>query len=278
MKSFFGKKNSKNDDFDDFNEGYDNDYYSGALKTEPDASFANIDEVHPVSANSGVTPVSDTAFTPVANVVSPVRPVNEQPVKNTAVKPTVKCFAPASRLDSAKIVNCMKDGAIVLLNVTKLSREEFTRLFDYIMGGAQALEYNMDKIGKANVVISPKNADVSEIIAMASLKRNEEKSQTAEQPESEDNYDEEGYEEEEEYNEEYDETDESDTGYEDEEYSDGEEYEDEYSEDEEYADGEDEYSDEDNGEEYDEEYDGDDDNTDDIDDDEPQLIDEENEE
>ena len=54
------------------------------------------------------------------------------------------------------------DGAIVVVNISKLDRASFVRLFDYVMGAVQALDGEMNKIDKTSVVFAPHGTDISD--------------------------------------------------------------------------------------------------------------------
>ena len=184
----FDKKKKKNPGMSDFDEGYGDDYYGGNAQT---ANSGFESSAYPTD-NDGVTPVSSGAFTPVEPLDSAAYVAEPAitPMAKPAQKPAIKCYAPKTYKDNLKIVGDMRNGSVVLLKVDGLERDQLIRLFDYLMGAAQALEFDMDKIGRTNVVISPKGADISDIIAMADLNA-EDDEEYAEEEDAEEEYSEE---------------------------------------------------------------------------------------
>ena len=83
------------------------------------------------------------------------------PIKEIAkAEPLMKkTFAPKSCQDSREIVDAYKDGRVVVICVEELDRENFLRLFDYVMGAVQALDGDLHRLNRDTVVLLPYGVD-----------------------------------------------------------------------------------------------------------------------
>lgn len=97
--------------------------------------------------------------------ISEVKVVTEQPepeVETVEEEPLYKVvFAPESCFDSAEIVDCFKLGRVVIIDIEALPKEDFYRLFDYIMGAVHALDGEFQKLTKTLVVLWPAGVDTT---------------------------------------------------------------------------------------------------------------------
>ena len=66
-----------------------------------------------------------------------------------------KSFSPRTCQDSKAIVDALKDGRVVMICVEELDRENFLRLFDYVMGAVQALDGELIKLDRDTVCVLP---------------------------------------------------------------------------------------------------------------------------
>lgn len=154
------KKFTKDPEPEEFlDEGYDNDYYSGAFKDEDDAVVAEEPAVEEVAPEEPKDVVEEQP-----EITEP-QPLPKKPLK--PAKPAVKYYAPETLADRQKAVAGLADGYIVmLLDVDKMERDVFLRFFDYVMGAVQALDGNVHKINKSTVVLLPFGADVEDLDAV----------------------------------------------------------------------------------------------------------------
>ena len=154
------KKFTKDPEPEEFlDEGYDNEYYSGAFKDEDDAVVTEEPAVEEV-----VTEEPEEVAPEQPEITEP-QPLPKKPLK--PAKPAVKYFVPEALIDRQKAVAGLADGYIVmLLDVDKMEREVFLRFFDYVMGAVQALEGSVHKINKSTVVLLPYGADVKDLDAV----------------------------------------------------------------------------------------------------------------
>lgn len=159
MKNNLFKKLGRNAEPDDLDEGYNDDYYGTAYRNDYSTQPArradrDEDEVTPVARPAAPAAVQRPAARPAAP---------KQPARKPAPKKTVvKYFTPADSNAGRRIVAHLADGAIVVVNISKLDRASFVRLFDYIMGAVQALDGEMNKIDKTSVVFAPHGTDISD--------------------------------------------------------------------------------------------------------------------
>ena len=70
-----------------------------------------------------------------------------------------RIFVPATCVDSQEIVEAYKEGRVVIICVEELDRDNFLRLFDYVMGAVQALDGELCRIDRDTVVLLPYGVD-----------------------------------------------------------------------------------------------------------------------
>lgn len=120
-RSLFGKKNTKEDDFDDFDMGEDKKF-------------------QPASANK----------------VTPMRPAARRGgnMEVCVVKPT-------SVDDSREITETLLSGRTVILNLEGMDLEIAQRIIDFISGATFAISGNLQKISNYIFLVTPTNVDIS---------------------------------------------------------------------------------------------------------------------
>jgi len=70
-----------------------------------------------------------------------------------------RTFVPSTCEDSQDIVEAYKEGRIVIICVEELNRDNFLRLFDYVMGAVQALDGELCRVDRDTVVLLPYGVD-----------------------------------------------------------------------------------------------------------------------
>ncbi|MBE6632881.1 MAG: cell division protein SepF [Ruminococcaceae bacterium] len=96
----------------------------------------------------------------VASLDSPTRKDPEfHPA--TADKVSLKLLQPKSHTEATKIADKLKDGCIVLLDISYLTKEQALRLVDFVAGVAYVLGGEMIKTNKNTIVVSPSGVDIS---------------------------------------------------------------------------------------------------------------------
>ena len=134
---WFLKKNEPENDFEEIN----NDYYGTQNSSTQNASDDVIDAYN------------DTTDGDVSVVLS-----GDPSKKAPLVK---KTFSPLTCEDSAEIVECLKMGRVVIIDTESLPKEDFFRMFDYVMGAVHALDAELEKVTKNLVVLWPAGVDMS---------------------------------------------------------------------------------------------------------------------
>ena len=83
--------------------------------------------------------------------------ISGDPITEAAkVEPLMKkSFSPKTCQDSKAIVDAFKEGRVVIICVEELDRENFLRLFDYVMGAVQALDGELVKLDRDTVCVLP---------------------------------------------------------------------------------------------------------------------------
>lgn len=141
-KPWWMRKQQPQQDFEEDVNGY---YYGGDSKTENEE---NANENGYDSYEGG-----DISEVQVALSGDPIKESEkEEPLMK-------KTYAPKTCQDSRDIVDAYKDGKIVVICVEELDRENFLRLFDYVMGAVQALDGDIQKLDRDTVVLLPYGID-----------------------------------------------------------------------------------------------------------------------
>ncbi len=96
----------------------------------------------------------------IASIDSPSRKEPEiQPASPEKV--SLKLLQPKSHIEATKIADKLKEGCIVLLDISMLSNEQVHRLVDFLAGVAYVLGGEMIKTNKSTIVISPAGVDIT---------------------------------------------------------------------------------------------------------------------
>ena len=120
------------------------DFYP-ALDTESESSVSSVEE----------------------NVASLDSPARKDPEIHPASpeKVTLKLIQPRSHTEATRIADKLKEGCIVLLDISNLTKEQALRLVDFLSGVAYVLGGEMIKTNPNTIVVSPSGVDVSGFIA-----------------------------------------------------------------------------------------------------------------
>ena len=76
-------------------------------------------------------------------------------------KVALKLLQPKSHTEATKIADKLKEGCIVLLDISRLTKEQAHRLVDFLAGVAYVLGGEMIKTNKSTIVVSPAGVDIS---------------------------------------------------------------------------------------------------------------------
>ena len=79
----------------------------------------------------------------------------------SADKVSLKLIQPKSHIEATKIADKLKEGCIVLLDISHLTKEQAHRLVDFLSGVAYVLGGEMIRTNKNTIVISPSGVDIS---------------------------------------------------------------------------------------------------------------------
>ena len=123
-------------------EEFDNAYYGGESVNTADETAEN--------ENYGTYESGDVSEVSVAWTEEEARAIaraNEPLMKKT--------FYPKTCQDSTAIVDAYKDGRVVVICVEELNRENFLRLFDYVMGAVHALDGELRRVDRDTVLVLP---------------------------------------------------------------------------------------------------------------------------
>ncbi len=127
----------------------------------------------------------------VSDVSSMDSPARKDPEIHPATpdKVALKLLQPKSHTEATKIADKLKEGCIVLLDISSLTKEKAHRLVDFLAGVAYVLGGEMIKTNKNTIVVSPAGVDISGFAA-------DEPAEEAAEEEPVEEYEEEVYEEE----------------------------------------------------------------------------------
>lgn len=102
----------------------------------------------------------DTYANDVTSLDSPTR---KEPDIHPATpdKVSLKLLQPKRHTEAAKIADKLKEGCIVLLDISNLEKEQAIRLVDFVAGVAYVLGGEMIKTNRHTIVVSPSGVDIS---------------------------------------------------------------------------------------------------------------------
>ncbi len=95
-----------------------------------------------------------SAFDAPAAKAPEARPVASEKV-------SLKLLQPKSHIEATSIADRLKEGSIVLLDISNLKKEHAIRLVDFLAGVAYVLGGEMIKTNKHTIVVSPAGVDIS---------------------------------------------------------------------------------------------------------------------
>ena len=137
------KKFLRNDNTEEDTELYDDEglYLSDDL---------NMD----IPENEYATDLSSTTLDNPARKEPEIRPASPDKV-------SLKLLQPKRHTEAAKIADKLKEGCIVLLDISNLEKEQAIRLVDFVAGVAYVLGGEMIKTNRHTIVVSPAGVDIS---------------------------------------------------------------------------------------------------------------------
>jgi cell division inhibitor SepF len=110
---------------------------------------ADIEKEMNVAEQSAVSAIDDPA-----RKTPDIRPAGNEKVE-------LKLLRPKSHTESVKIADKLKEGCIVLLDISNLEKEQAIRLVDFVAGVAYVLGGEMIKTNRHTIVVSPSGVDIS---------------------------------------------------------------------------------------------------------------------
>ena len=105
--------------------------------------------------------IPDETANSVAAIENPARKDPEFRPANDAEKVSLKLLQPKSHIEATKMADKLKEGCIVLLDISRLTKEQAHRLVDFLSGVAYVLGGEMIRTNKNTIVISPSGVDIS---------------------------------------------------------------------------------------------------------------------
>lgn len=132
LKKFMRTENA------DFGDEYDDDMYGMPDELRVDSADDSADSV---SAPDGM-----------ANRTAEMR---------SADKVSLKLLQPKSHVEAPKIADKLKEGCIVLLDVSSLTKEKAHRLVDFLAGVAYVMGGEMVKTNPNTIVVAPAGVDIT---------------------------------------------------------------------------------------------------------------------
>ena len=123
-ETYYGQKNEKEEPANEENNGYEN--YEDGDVSEVSVAWSEEDAKAVAKAN--------------------------EPLKK-------RTFTPSTCHDSQAIVDAFKEGRVIIICVEELNKENFLRLFDYVMGAVHALDGKTHRIDRDTVAVLPYGVD-----------------------------------------------------------------------------------------------------------------------
>lgn len=91
--------------------------------------------------------------------------------KNPNIRPAVskekvslKIMTPHSTADAIPVADLLKEGSIVLLDISNLEKDQAYRLVDFLAGVAYVIGGEMTKTNRNTIIISPAGVDIAGVI------------------------------------------------------------------------------------------------------------------
>ena len=91
--------------------------------------------------------------------------------KNPTIRPAVssekvslKIMTPHSTADAVAVADLLKEGSIVLLDISNLEKDQAFRLVDFLAGVAYVIGGEMTKTNRNTIIISPAGVDIAGVI------------------------------------------------------------------------------------------------------------------
>ena len=102
----------------------------------------------------------------VASLNSPAR---KEPEIHPASpdKVSLKLLQPKTHTEATKIADKLKEGCIVLLDISNLTKDQARRLVDFLAGVAYVLGGEMVKTNRNTIVVAPAGVDITGFAPMA---------------------------------------------------------------------------------------------------------------
>ena len=104
------------------------------------------------------------------DVAKGIAAVDADTRKQTNIRPassekvSLKIMAPRSNADAAAIADLLKEGCIVLLDISNLEKDQAYRLVDFLAGVAYVIGGEMTKTNRNTIVISPTGVDIAGVV------------------------------------------------------------------------------------------------------------------
>ena len=125
----------------------------------------DFDDIYSVPEDLKLAMEETDTVSDVSAIDNPARKEPEiHPV--TPDKVALKLLRPKSHTEGTKIADKLKEGCIVLLDISGLSKEKVHRLVDFLAGVAYVLGGEMIMTNKHTIVISPAGVDISGFAAV----------------------------------------------------------------------------------------------------------------
>ena len=80
-------------------------------------------------------------------------------------KVSLKLLQPKSHTEATRIADKLKDGCIVLLDISNLTKDQAHRLVDFLAGVAYVLGGEMIKTNKNTILVSPSGVDITGFVS-----------------------------------------------------------------------------------------------------------------
>ncbi len=79
-------------------------------------------------------------------------------------KVSLKIMTPHSTADALPVADLLKEGSIVLLDISNLEKDQAYRLVDFLAGVAYVIGGEMTKTNRNTIIISPAGVDIAGVI------------------------------------------------------------------------------------------------------------------
>lgn len=120
------------------------------------------DELHSGQVNVNLNKISNqNPLQQKPNLTSSIKPNNEE--KKDVTLNNLVVYAPKNNDEIHLLVDCLKRGEAIIIDLSNVSKSEVQRIIDYLNGALQALNGTINRLQGNLFVLTPKSINITTI-------------------------------------------------------------------------------------------------------------------